>query len=111
MCVHLNQLVQGDASQSVTATPTGKIDRFYYDSGAGYVIPKEIRDRTWEMQFREKLAKAGLEQVKIDVLVCRFVYDMSLSDTAQELGSPSTSTVLRLLSESLKYLKKVGFSK
>lgn len=111
MCQHLDRLVQGEPSTSVKAIPTGKIDKFYYESGAGYVIPKEIRDRTWEMQFREKLSKTGLEQVKIDILVCKFVYDMSLSDISEELGAPSISTVLRLLSDSLKYLKKVRFSK
>lgn len=111
MCSHLNQVIQGEPSESVKAIPTGKIDRFYYDSGAGYVLPKEIRDRTWEMQFRDKLSKTGLEQVKVDILVCKFVYDMSLKDIAEELGSPSPSTVLRLLGDSLRYLKKIGFSR
>lgn len=104
-------MVRSPESKSVKAIPTGKIDRMYYDSGAGYVIPKEIRDRTWEMQFRDRLGKTGIEQVKIEILVRRFVYDMSLKDIAEELSSPSSSTVLRLLSDSLRFLKRIGFSR
>lgn len=111
MCTHLNALLPVESGQSVRATPTGKIDRFYYDSGAGYVLPKEIRDRTWELQFRERLTKTKLEPIKVDILVCRFVHDMSMSEISTELGMLSASTVLRLLNDSLEYLKRIGFKK
>ena len=109
MCQHLNNLLPKESGNSLRATPSDKIDQFYYDSGAGYVLPKEIRDRTWEMQFREKLNKTGLEPMKVDILVCRFVYDMSMSDISQELGVLSASTALRLMEDGLKYLKKLRF--
>ncbi len=111
MCSHLNSLLPSESGDSIRATPTAKIDSFYYESGAGYVIPKEIRDRTWEHKFRERLSKTGLEQLKIDILVCRFVYEMSMSEITQELEVSSASTALRLMTESLKYLKEIGFRK
>lgn len=110
-CAHLNRLIDEPPSNSVKAIPSSKIDRFYYDSGAGYILPKEIRDRTWEMKFRDKLVKSGLEASKVDILVCRFVYDMTISEIAAELNFVSETTVHRYLVESLKYLKKVGFEK
>lgn len=110
-CVHLNKLIQTESGESVKAVPTGKIDKFYYESGAGYVIPKEIRDRTWELQFRTKLMDAGLEQIKIDILVLRFIYEMTIKDIGEELGFLSSSSTLRFLNESLAHLKKIGFSK
>lgn len=86
-----------------------KIDKFYYESGAGIVIPKEIRDRTFELQFRDKLRKAGLTQLKVDLLVLRFCYDASLKDIVEEMNFVSQTSVLRLLNQSLRYLKKRGF--
>ncbi len=100
-----------ETAESIRAIPSEKIDKFYYESGAGYVIPPEIRDRTFELGFREKLMRAGLEQVKIDILVLRFVYDMSLKDIASELSFLSSSSVYNILEDSLKFLKKIGFSK
>lgn len=108
-CPHLESLIQTEPSHSVKAIPTGKIDKFYYDSGAGFILPKEIRDRTWELKFRGKLRKAGLEETKIDILVMSFVYEMSLSEISKELGFLSTTTVLRFKTDSLKYLKKIGW--
>jgi hypothetical protein len=110
-CKHLEALIASGPKNSVEAIPTGKIDKFYYDSGAGYIIPKEIRDRTWEMQFRNKLLTAGLEPAKVDILVLRFIYDMTLKDITEELNFVNIKTVLRMLSDSLKYLKKIGFSR
>lgn len=83
----------------------------YYESGAGYVIPEGVRDRSYELSFRDKLMKSGLEMVKVDILTLRFVYDMSLQDIAEELGVMSSDTVLRLLADALKYLKRIGFSR
>ncbi len=83
-----------------------KIDREYYDSGAGYVIPEGIRNRSYEYKFREKMQKAGLEPIKVDILVLRFVYDQSLRDIAEELGIVSSQTVLNMLSSALASLRK-----
>ena len=110
-CKHLESMIDSGPKKSVQAVPTDKIDKFYCESGAGYILPKEIQDRTWEIQFRNKLTKAGLEQAKIDILVLRFVYDMKLQEISDELGFVNIKTVLRMLSDSLKYLKKIGFSK
>ena len=105
-CPHLEALINDKQVKNVPISYNTKIENINYDSGIDYIIPKEIRDRTWEMQFREKLTKTGLEAIKIDIVVCRFFYEMSLAEIAKELEIVSASTVLRLLSDSLKYLKK-----
>lgn len=110
-CKHLEKLLQPPKSESVKAIPSEKIDKFYYESGAGFIIPPEIRDRTFELDFRDRLAKSGLPEAKIDILVCKFVYDMGSAEIAKELNFVSPTTVLRMLGESLKYLKKIGFSR
>lgn len=87
------------------------IDNLYYESGAGFVIPDHVKDRTFELSFREKLRKAGLQEFAIDLLVLRFVYAMSIRDISEELSVVSSSTALRILQESLTYLRKKGFGK
>lgn len=94
---------------SVKSIPVQRIDSFYYESGAGIVIPPEIRDRVYETSFRAKLRKAGLTQLKTDILVLKFCYDASLSEIAKELNFISTSSVYRLLTQSLRHLKKIKF--
>lgn len=110
-CEHLNKLISNPSKEPTfegtnRQVSTNVIDREYYDSGAGYVIPEGIRSRAYEYKFRAKMEKAGLEPVRVDILVLRFVYDQSLRDIAEELGIMSTTTVLRLLDESLATLKK-----
>ena len=108
-CTHLEKLITVRTKEpnfeSVNRYAGNNIDQSYYDSGAGFIIPKGIKDRSYEFQFRRKLEKAGLEQIKVDVLVLRFVYDFSMRQIAEELGVISATTVLRLLSDSLKHLK------
>lgn len=110
-CKHLESLIRAEPSKSIRAYPVERIDSNYYDSGAGFIIPNEIKDRTWELQFRERLKKAGLEEVKIDILVLRFVYDMTFSQIADELSFLNTSSALRLYDDSIKHLKKIRFGK
>ncbi len=98
--------------ESVNKYMGNNVEKNYYDSGAGYVIPKGIRNGSYEYKFRAKLEKAGLDQVKIDILTLRFVYDLSLRDITEELGMFNSSTVLIMLNESLKSLsKKTGWKK
>jgi len=52
------------------------------------------------------MEKAGLEPVKVDILVLRFVYSMSLRDIAEELGVMSSMTVLRLYDEAMAVLRR-----
>jgi DNA-directed RNA polymerase specialized sigma24 family protein len=63
----------------------------------------------YEKRFREKLEKAGLQPIQIEIFVLRFVYDCSFSEIAKELSINGTLTVVRLYEEASKTLKKVGF--
>ena len=108
-CKHLDEIVNDPPSTSVRAVPVERIDSFYYESGAGVVVPPEVRDRIYEQAFRKKLKKHGLVGIKTEVLVLRFCYDATLKNIADELGIVSQSTVLRLINQSLRYLKSRGF--
>lgn len=109
-CKHLEKLItpknKDPQFESVNRYVGNNVEKNYYDSGAGYVIPPGIKNRSYEYRFRSKLEKAGLDLVKVDILVLRFVYDMSIRDIVEELGMFSGSMVVRLLDESLKSLKK-----
>lgn len=109
-CPHLDQIITDKITEprleNVNTYVGNNIDKYYYESGAGYVIPPGIKNRSYEYKFRSKLQKAGLEPIRIDILVCRFVYDMDLRDITMELGIVSLTTVHRLLKESLIFLKK-----
>lgn len=84
------------------------IDKAYYESGAGYIIPENIKNRSYEYSFRNKMFKAGLEQIKVDILTLKYVYEMSFREIAAELGITSVTTTVRLHEEALKTIKKRG---
>ena len=87
------------------------VDKAYYDSGAGYVIPEGVRNRSYEYNFRNKMEKAGLEPVFVDILTLRYVYSMTWTDISNELGIVSVSTAYRLHKTALAVLKSKGFGK
>lgn len=62
-----------------------------------------------ESRFREKLKKAGLTPIQVDIMVLRFVYDCSFSEIASDLKIIGTLTALRLFEEASEQLKRVGF--
>lgn len=115
-CKHLESLItpknKDPQFESVNRYVGNNVEKNYYESGAGYVIPPGIKNRSYEYKFRTKLEKAGLDAIKVDILTLRFVYDMTIQSIKDELGVFSATTVLRLLDESLKSLKKKkGWSK
>ena len=63
----------------------------------------------YEERFREKLLKAGLEPIQIEIMVLRFVYDLSFSKIAKELQIVSTLKTISLYEDASKTLKKRGF--
>lgn len=110
-CPHLEKLIQPVEGseprfESVNKYIGNNVEKNYYESGAGYIIPPGIKNRSYEYKFRSKLEKAGLEPVGVDVLVLRFVYNMNIMEIAEELGMFSRSTVIRLLDSNLEILKK-----
>ncbi len=92
--------------ESVNRYVGNNVEKNYYESGAGYVIPPGIKNRSYEYKFRAKLEKAGIEPVGVDILVLRFVYNMTIMEIAEELGMFSRMTVVRLLDSNLAILKK-----
>ena len=111
-CVHLEALINPRGEEpkfeSTHKYAGYNIDKAYYESGAGFVIPEGIKNRSYEFQFRSKLEKAGLEPVKIDILVLRYVYEMNFKDIADELGIKSIGTTYDLYSKALETIKKRG---
>ncbi|GAC1499961.1 MAG: hypothetical protein NVS1B10_03190 [Candidatus Saccharimonadales bacterium] len=94
--------------ESVNRYVGNDIDRRYYESGAGYVIPEGIRNRSYEFSFRGKMAKLGLSQVEVDILTLRFVYDLSFRDIAKELSVVDVTTTYELYIRAMALLKKKG---
>jgi hypothetical protein len=109
-CDHLDKLVREPSSQSVSAMPVRDIDSVVTEEMlVMWAIPPEISSGAWERNFRQKLIKYGMSEVKIDIVVHKYVYEMTLKDISDELGIRSPSTVFRLLKEALEDLKKRGF--
>lgn len=109
-CVHLNKLIseKGPHYENINTYVGNNIDKAYYESGAGLIIPPGISNRSYEFQFRRKMVAAGLEPIKVDILVLKYVYELSFREITDELGVTSLSTTVRLHEESLKILKKRG---
>lgn len=89
--------------ETVNKRITGAID---YNQVRDYT---QVEAKEYESNFRKKLETAGLNLLVMDILVLKFVYDLSFSKIAEELKIIDTSTVIRLYSESREYLKTVGF--
>ncbi len=114
-CPHLEKLV-GESKKQPQYESTQRyvdmdIEKAYYESGAGYVIPDNVSNRHYEYKFREKMEATGLEPVYVDILTLRFVYDMDLADIAEDLGIVSSSLVLTLLNKALAVVKEKGIKK
>lgn len=82
---------------------------------SGAVDENQLRDynkdetKEYELVFRKKLETAGLGLLVMDILVLKFVYDLSFGQIAEELKIVDTSTAIRLYSEAREYIKTVGF--
>jgi hypothetical protein len=81
----------------------------------GAIDENQVRDYTkeetkeYESVLRKKLETAGLSPIVMDILILKFVYDLSFVQIAEELKIVDTSTAIRLYSEAREYLKTAGF--
>lgn len=62
-----------------------------------------------ELRFRMRLFKYGLEDIRIDVLTYRMVYEMSFSDIADILGIPSRQIAYNIYNTAIEQLRERGF--
>ena len=110
-CQHLEALIQpkrtGPLFESVN-TYVGDCDN-RAEPPPTFIVPEGMRDRSYEMTFRNKLSKYIVDQIKIDILVLRYIYEQSFKEIAEELGVLSITTAVRLHSEAIELLKKKGF--
>jgi len=112
-CTHLEALISepnnGEPKFESTHKYAGsQVDNFYYESGAGYIIPEGIKSRSYEFKFRSKLEKAGLAPIVIDIFVLKYIYEMTFTQIHDELGITSITSTIRLHQNALNHLKKVG---
>lgn len=96
MCKHTKP------TPSVSMTYTGNMDTF-----GAIETTKSQKER--EKEFRYLLAKYGLEEIRIDVLVLRYMYDLKLQEIATELNIPNASTVFYIIKRSQELLKERGY--
>lgn len=118
-CKHLNDLVRDKNNEIIyknkkkepefesTNQRIGKdVEKLYYTSGAGFVIPEGIKSGKYEQQFRSKLRKAGIGRLQIDILVLTFIYENTTKEISEELGIPTLMKVVRLRTDALNNLKR-----
>lgn len=113
-CEHLERLLtdpQGPSFEGTRRRVDKPIDSFYYNSGAGFVIPEGIKSGKYERQFREKLKTWGLTAIQVDIMVGTFIYEDTIKEIAKDLSIPTLSTVVRLRSEALRLLRTKGYGK
>jgi len=114
-CPHLEKLIQPKTQEpsfeSTHKVKEGDIDKSYYTSGAGIVMYDKLRSGYYEGKFRDRLRRAGLSEIHIDILTLRFVYDSSIRDIVKELNVVSYGTVLTLLKEGLTQFKQYSLKR
>ncbi len=106
ICEHLEKLIRSDSSQSVPTVYRQQIDTMYGFKVASF--PPKMLDGTYEQNFRDKLIKAGLDSIKVEVLIRRYMYDMTLKEISEDLSIISPRTVLNLIEQSMKFIKSKG---
>jgi DNA-directed RNA polymerase specialized sigma subunit len=62
-----------------------------------------------ERRMRKKLAKFALDEFRTELIILRFVYDMTFQQIAQELNSPSVQTLFYAYSTAIKMLNERRF--
>lgn len=111
-CKHLEHLIKDQRSEPLfesIAQYAGSSDNLPTADPSLFIIPEGIRDRSYEFAFRRKLRKYGIEPLKVDILVLRYIYDLNFKEITQELDMLTISTAVRLHSEAIASLKKKGF--
>jgi hypothetical protein len=88
-CKHLERLLPKETGESIFAARYSNIENYPENADLQDVYDAEIK-------FRFILKKYGLDEIRIDILVLRTVYNWSLSEIAEELSIPHSETVRRL---------------
>lgn len=105
-CMHLNKLINRESSQSVHANIQGRVDFYKSPESLGEVNDEEV--------FKAKLKTAGLEDIRISVLVLKFCRDLTFKEIGDILGlrqsdETSKNSAFYLYRSSLRYLRKLGW--
>lgn len=59
-----------------------------------------------ELPFRLKLIEHNLSPAAIDILVLKYVYDLSFADIVEEMGNVSVGTVWKVHNDAIKVLRR-----
>jgi hypothetical protein len=96
MCKHLAREMP---KESVRETPIHYVDQY----------PAPEQDKTEFTEFRQKLRKFGLEEIRIDILTLRFIYEWTFADIADYLYIPNRQTAFNIYKDALQLLKERGY--
>lgn len=106
VCKHLEALINSKG-KSVPIIPVRNIEDISGPVEDLYtvVIPYELSSGLTERRFKKKLRSLGLDDMRVEVLAHKFIYDMSLAEISQELSIPNRQTVHYLLKTGVAYIK------
>lgn len=100
MCQHLENLLP-KSSDNVKYSFRTNMDLF------SSTKPFNLQDE--EREMREKLKAFAMDEFRIDLLVLRFVYELTFAEIAEELNCPNVNTVFYAYSKAIKMLEERRF--
>lgn len=102
-CNHLNELLPKPTGNSVSVRRSR--DKFLENKPQA--AQPNVEEQ--ELQLRHKLYGYALEDIRIEVLIYRFVYEYTFGEIADLLGIPSRQRAWEIYKTALELLKERGF--
>lgn len=76
-----------------------------------YSLPKEFWDRTMEdHEIEARLRKFGLDNFEVELVMLRYIDNMTMKDIIEAQGWVSVNSVAHHLRSALRKLRKAGFT-
>ncbi len=102
-CEHVEEMLPDRRRQTVRMVYRDSMDHLSMDVDNAPTLSEQV------LEMQTRLSGYALNELEIDILVCKFVYKHSLRDIAEDLGFSSHSTVNLLYKQALDKLKQKGF--
>ena len=74
-----------------------------------FAAKSQLDVKAEEARMRDNLSYYGLDELRQDVCVLKFIYNLNMLDIAELLHIPSTGTAQYLLSSAIKRLREQGY--
>jgi len=98
-CKHLEKLISPERKEPM-------FESVYKYVGSKTEPVLTIEQTEQELRFVKKLKSLKVDPILSDILILRFIYDLTFSEITKELGLINVTTTMKLYAEAANFVKK-----